>query len=149
MGIIYRKGDILEAFANKEIDILAHGCNCSGGFGSGVAGQIARKYSLVKQEYLKAYQKSLCVLGWVQRVSINNQIIANCMTQQEYGRNKKTKYVSYEAIRKCMGLLKKDHSHLRIGIPKIGAGLANGNWEIIEKDISTLFDRQDIFVYVL
>lgn len=44
--IEYVKGNILE---DPTVKVLMHGCNCSGGFGSGVAGQIAKKYPIIKK----------------------------------------------------------------------------------------------------
>ena len=37
----------------------------------------------------------------------------------------------YDAIRKVMRLIKIESTGQRIGYPKIGAGLAGGDWEII------------------
>jgi hypothetical protein len=34
-------------------------------------------------------------------------------------------------------------------MPKIGAGLAGGDWEKIEEIINSVFDKRDIFVYEL
>jgi O-acetyl-ADP-ribose deacetylase (regulator of RNase III) len=56
-------------------------------------------------------------------------MVVNAYTQYDYkgdGIN-----VDYDAVRSCMKLIKKDFSGYRIGVPKIGAGLAKGDWKII------------------
>lgn len=155
MSIIYRKGNLLNAFDEGEIDIIAHGVNCSGGFGSGIAGQIAKRFPEVKRQYLFKYNTKGWYLGQIQLVYLNNKIIVNCATQKYYGKYPESQlngmYCSYEAIRECMHQLKtiiKD-SDLRIGIPKIGAGLAGGDWNEIEKVINEEFNDIPIYVYVL
>jgi len=36
---------------------------------------------------------------------------------------------------------------MKIGIPKIGAGLSNGNWKIIENIINEIFQNREIYVF--
>jgi O-acetyl-ADP-ribose deacetylase (regulator of RNase III) len=48
----YKKGNIFESGAG----IIAHGVNCKGAFGSGVAGQIAKLYPKTKSDYLYKFQ---------------------------------------------------------------------------------------------
>lgn len=155
MPIEYRKGDVLKALSNEEIDILAHGVNCSGGFGSGIAGQIAKEYPIVKQEYLYIYNTISWRLGKIQIVDINKRLIINCATQQYYGRDPQSqpnnRYCDYEAISKCMAELYKlvYKENLKIGIPRIGCGLAGGNWDIVEAIINEAFSDYTIYVYDL
>ena len=42
----------------------------------------------------------------------------------------------YDAIKILFAKVKKDFANLRIGYPKIGAGLAKGRWEVISKIIN-------------
>lgn len=143
--IKYIKGNIL----NSNAEILAHGCNCLGGFGAGIAKQFSFSYPKSKQMYLKKFNSSGWELGDVQLIFDNNKIIANCATQISYGREKKV-YVDYNAIEIVFKKLYKysKENNKSIAIPKIGAGLAGGNWEIIEKIINNIFTDKEILVYV-
>lgn len=146
--IKYIKGDLFLA----PQTILAHGCNCLGGFGSGVAKTMAQKHPEAKKQYLKKFNSVGWKLGDVQYVKSNGKIIANCATQYDYGSPKDgTVYVDYEAIRTCMTKLKKvcDENKLSVAIPKIGAGLAGGDWFLIENIINDVFIGSDIFVYII
>jgi O-acetyl-ADP-ribose deacetylase (regulator of RNase III) len=144
--IHYKKGNVLEA---SEM-IIAHGCNCSGGFGSGVAGQIAQKWPEVRAAYMNQHNSHGWELGFVQYVDVGSQIIANCGTQLKY-LPRGICHADYPAIAKTMQQVKKYavHNGFSIAIPKIGAGLAGGDWTIIEGILTGIFDDYDITVYEL
>jgi len=153
--IIYRKGDAIKALKDGEIDILAHGCNCVGGFGAGIAGQIAKEFPVAKECYLEVAQEYKEIpndlLGLIHSVDLDDKkYIINCFTQLEYYPRNKV-HLDYDALKECMeGINKsKEFKKLKIGMPKIGAGLAGGDWEKIEEIINSVFDKRDIFVYEL
>lgn len=150
--IKYVKGDIFDSNA----DVIAHGVNCAGGFGSGVAGQIAKLYPIVRESYLEKYRDRGWKLGDVQFVHYKYQsvwtskVIANCATQQEF-LPRGQQHADYNAIRSCLKQIKKYAilHKLTVAIPKIGAGLAGGDWNIIEGIVDDVFDDYDVTVYYL
>lgn len=145
--IKYIKGDLFTA----DVNVIAHGTNCVGGFGSGIAGRIARDYPHVKEDYLDIYNKWGHELGWVNYVRIGpSKYIANCNTQYNY-LPRGVCHVDYKAIEECMYVLHLDCKKLNrtIAIPKIGAGLGGGDWDKIEKIINKVFDDMEILCYTL
>jgi O-acetyl-ADP-ribose deacetylase (regulator of RNase III) len=146
--IVYKQGDLL---ANLEEKRIAHGCNCSGGFGSGFAKQVSELYPSVREAYLHRFNTRGWKLGEVQILGVGDgsgREIANCATQQRYGKPDEGPYVSYPAIRQVI----RDLSNSWPGgfaIPKIGAGLAGGNWEIIERIIQEESGSVEVRVYIL
>lgn len=147
--IVYIKGDLFKA----PQKILAHGCNCRGGFGSGVAGIMAKLHPKARSAYIHHHQTKGWKLGNVQYVESNGKIIANCATQDRYGNGQKDGivYADYPAIETVMMKLKeyaKKNNH-EIAIPKIGSKLANGDWNIIEQIINKVFHDTNIYVYVI
>ncbi len=151
--IIYEKGDVLKSEAN----IIAHGVNCVGGFGAGIAGQIAKKHPIVKKEYLSKFYSDDWKLGEVQYVEIEYsgvdvvKFIANCSTQIDY-KPKGILHCDYEALETCMNNLKCTclNNNYTLAMPKIGCGLAGGNWELVSRIIENVFgDDMDVFVYEL
>ena len=145
--IVYVKGDIFES----DEKFIAHGCNCSGGFGSGVAKLIADKYPKVREDYLLIHDRFGWDLGMVRSVSVGDgsgREIANCATQERYGKPDCGPYVSYPAIRQVIQKLVKLWPQ-GFAIPKIGAGLAGGNWDIISKIIEEESVDVEVRVYVL
>lgn len=143
----YIKGDVFSSGAQ----LIAHGCNCRGGFGSGVAGVIAKKYPYVKGKYLLKNATEGWKLGDVQFVNQPiGSTIANCATQQDY-LPRGVCHADYEAIRVCMEKV-RDYAklnNLTVAVPKIGAGLAGGDWVIIKDILEKVFVDHDVAVYYL
>jgi O-acetyl-ADP-ribose deacetylase (regulator of RNase III) len=115
--------------------IIAHGCNCRGGFGSGVAGQIAKLYPEVRAAYLEKFNKHGWHLGQIQLVQTKNSnlIIANMATQDKFGYDGGL-YVDYEAVRTALETVFKyaEVDGLSVSLPWVGCGLAGGERCIIQ-----------------
>lgn len=125
-----------------ERGIIAHGCNCSNGFGSGVAKAIADKYPFVKESYHRNFNSPIGVkelqphlLGKIQLVTIYDDelYIANCFTQLDYGKDKK-QYADPIAIMESMERVSAlaIALHLDVYAPKIGCGLGGLDWIEVE-----------------
>ena len=122
--------------------ILVHGVNCQGKMNAGIALDIKKKYPKVLSSYL-----SMCdeferipgkLLGLVDFVQVSDElIIASAFTQATYGRSD-FRYVSYDAIDDCFYRIKHHAIDAKLPViyPRIGAGLANGNWDIISTIIN-------------
>lgn len=144
--IKYVTGDLF----NSKANIIAHGVNCSGGFGAGVAGQIAKLHPEARSAYLTKFINEGWTLGDVQLVYQEDVIIANCATQQAY-LPRTLVHVDNDAVRTVMQKVKEFAmpKGLKIAIPKIGTGLAGGDWPTIEKILNEVFQDYDVSVYVL
>lgn len=127
------KGDILQV----QSGLILHGCNTKGVMGAGIAKQIAAKYPIVYSRYAGYCDVWDNILGECLFVNISPELtIGNLFTQDSYGRDPNIRYVSYDAVDNCF---KKIHSiyneNTPIHFPKIGAGLANGDWNVIQSII--------------
>lgn len=131
-------------------DIIAHGCNCINGFGSGVAAHISKEFPDAKIKYHEKFNTVGWKLGDVQIVKTKGKHIANCGTQKEYYPRNKV-HADYPAIETCFKKLYtySKANNLSIAIPKIGAGLAGGDWTIIETIINTIFIDTQVTCYLL
>lgn len=132
--IKYKQGNLLDVTEG----IIAHGCNARGVMGSGVALAVKNKYPLAYDSYLFHIEYSKRPLGTVDIIRVAKGIyVANCITQRDYGRDKNKVYVDYGAITSVFttlhDMVSADPKPLHI--PMIGAGLANGDWKIIEEII--------------
>lgn len=141
------KGNVLE----QGFGIVAHGCNCKGGFGAGVALAVAKKHPEARNAYLMKFNTEGWRLGDVQFVmGRDGHLIANCATQKDYMPRGK-RHVDYDAVRACMEKVRdyaKEHN-LSVACPKIGAGLAGGDWSIIKGILKEVFVDYDITVFYL
>lgn len=147
--INYIKGDLL---SSKE-NYIVHGCNAQGVMKSGVAKAIREKYPRVYDDYSYAYSlkvtNTLC-LGQVIQTYLEDedQYIISAITQKYYGRDPNIRYVSYDAVDRCMINIKEIVPiNKTIAMPKIGAGLGNGNWNVIEAIINDRLSSYSVFVY--
>lgn len=143
------KGSILDA----PQKFIAHGVNCQNVMGSGVAKVLFERYPDVKSRY-HSYCESVAVesrLGSVcsTRFQDDGKIILNLFTQFRYGYNNK-RYVNYAAIAQCFKNLITYGTIKEVAIPKIGCGLAGGDWEIVRQIINdATLDDLDVYVYYL
>ena len=85
----YRKGDVVEAYAKGEIDILIHSCYCFNTMGSGVAKDIRAKYPQVYEADCKTKKGDVLKLGnfsrWVEVNSFEEfKVIYNLYGQYNY-----------------------------------------------------------------
>jgi O-acetyl-ADP-ribose deacetylase (regulator of RNase III) len=144
--IFYKKGDLFKA----PEQLLAHGVNCSGAFGSGVAAGMALNHIVARNSYFFKYTEFGWELGDVQFIVSNNKWIANCATQLNY-LPRTMCHADYPAIEAAMLKVKEFamKDGLTVAMPKIGAGLAGGDWNIIKAILEKVFNDYDATVYEL
>jgi O-acetyl-ADP-ribose deacetylase (regulator of RNase III) len=151
--ITHVHGDLLSATPD-ELDAIAHGCNCQGVMGAGIAKAVRAAYG---EEMFQAYEAE-CALGIFKPGSVqvytqilNRPILFNLAIQDQPGANARYLYVA-QAIQSMVASALPGVV-TRIGIPKIGAGIGGLKWEITEEVIAnTLQDFpniEELIVYSL
>lgn len=140
------KGNLIEMAINGDFDLIVHGCNCFGTMGAGVAKGIKAAFPQAFEADLATERGSKDKLGTCSFAEIPNEgaalIVVNAYTQFDW-RGSGVK-VDYEAVRSCMRWIKARYSGKRIGLPKIGAGLAGGDWKEIASIIEEELAGEDI-----
>ncbi len=125
--------------------------NCKGSFAAGVAKQIRNKHPLAAQAYIDKFLHEGWKLGDVQFVKLPGGLtIANCATQYGYGyAGDQRVFVNYEAVAAVFTTLVK-YSELgnSVAMPRIGAGLAGGDWNIILKLLEDAAKDKDVDITV-
>lgn len=122
-------------------DIILQAVNCQGAMGAGVAAQIAHKWPKVKQRYVEhvlgmPQESRSKLLGTILPVVVDeDRVVICCFTQEFYGRDKDTRYTSYDAVDECMKKVARwicdNAPNMDVNFPKLGAGLGGGNWQAI------------------
>lgn len=152
MGLTLTKGDLFTAGYGY---IIAHGVNCKGKFASGVAGQIARRWPEVKRAYMRKHERGEWKPGEIQIVQAGRMEaglisthVANLATQDTYGN--KGVHVKYDAMRECFTKLFDfaEKFGLAVAMPKIGCGLAGGDWDIVHTILLECLDGRNLEVEV-
>ena len=155
-------GDLICLANEGYFNVIIHGCNCFNEMGKGIACQI-------KDNYPEAYEadcKTICgdknKLGTYSVATTPGCLtnpattpgcltnpattpgcltIINAYTQYKYkGRNN----IDYDAVRTVFRKIAEDFPDSRIGIPKIGAGMAGGKWSLLQDIIMKETDHLDI-----
>lgn len=133
------RGDLIALALAGEFDVIMHGCNCQCRMSRGVA--LAIKEQLPEawdadratepgdRAKLGNYSYARIIRGTVAF------IVINAYTQWHWGGE--GVLVDYLAVRQVCKQLKVAYPGGRVGYPKIGAGLARGDWEVIAKIINT------------
>lgn len=135
--------------------IIVHGCNAQGVMGSGFAAEARRRHPELFDAYTRQIAASSDPLGTISYIRSKaiafgdtvDQIIVNGITQRYYGRDPNRRYVDYAAVSKVFEevLYLAQKLCMQINFPKIGAGLANGDWGVIEQLIEfQLLDQVDV-----
>lgn len=77
--------------------------------------------------------------------------IVNSYTQYHYGANHKDGIknpVDYDAITLCMRKINHEFKGKHIGLPKIGCGLAGGDWTVVKSIIQNELKDMDVTVVI-
>jgi O-acetyl-ADP-ribose deacetylase (regulator of RNase III) len=139
------QGDLIKLALQGHFDVIVHQCNCFNTMGLGIARQIATQLpeAAIADNYTKRGDANK--LGTIGVVEIERKnikfIVVNAYGQ--YGCNISKVNADYDALRSCFKEVKKQFSGKRIGFPKISAGLARGNWDIISKIIDEELEGED------
>lgn len=141
-------GNILDSDAN----LIVQQVNCVGAMGKGLADQIARRHPVVKDSYLRFYKEwdylygGPALLGHVLYVQVDtHQAVANVFGQENIRSSKwdRQVYTDRNALNEGLQQVRSlaEAFDLSVAIPThIGCGVANGNWEVIYRDIEKVFD---------
>jgi O-acetyl-ADP-ribose deacetylase (regulator of RNase III) len=139
------KGDLIALFKEGKFDAIVHGCNCFHTMGAGIAARIAREFPEAIEADEKTPYGALGKLGSYSSVDTDHGIIYNAYTQFRPGREDKQRL--YRSIETAFKQINSDVTgwlDFNIGIPKIGAGLARGDWQIIERLVNRSSARLQI-----
>ena len=146
--ITLKKGNLITAALNNEFEVIVHGCNCFNTMGSGIAKQIKENF---KEAYIadqKTKKGDVLKLGTCSYAFDRGIYVINAYTQYRYGNNQR--YVEYSAVLNCMKWISDHFNALyKIGMPKIGSGLAGGDWNIIQDIIEEILSDRDVTIMYL
>ncbi|MEM9139641.1 MAG: phosphatase [Pseudomonadota bacterium] len=139
-------GDLVALAKDGAFDLIAHGCNCMCTMGAGIALPIRKTWPDVFDADLRTQSGDRAKLGTCTQaiVASGKLTVVNAYTQFDY-RGDGVK-VDYDAVARCMAWIKDNHSGKRSGLPKIGAGLAGGDWSRIEAIVTEELTNEDVTV---
>lgn len=154
MKIITVDGDLIKLAKLGNFDAVAHGCNCFNRMKSGIAVEMMNEFGcdtfpmeltgagdynkLGQIDFHSTAMNENQYKARTQKSFKSHMYVINAYTQYNYGKDKYgnvRKNVIYPALQMCMMKIDYYFKDMVVGIPKIGAGLAGGDWDIIFKII--------------
>lgn len=149
MKVKFRKGDIFDHIDNGDYDVVVHGCNCFHSMGGGFAKLIKDEFPLAYEADKQTKHGDKSKLGSYSKVKYPHVSIINAYTQYKPSNNSGEDVFEYRAFTDVLKKIKKEYNGKRIAMPKIGAGLAGGNWDDILNIIMRELNNQDVTIVVL
>ena len=141
----YKKGNLVDAWLDGEVDVLIHQCNCYNTFGSGIAKEIRERIPEAYDADCKTIKGDVGKLGDFTVYSHESgRLVYNLYGQYGYGRERRI-YTSYPNLFKgLLGIQNDLVRPLRIGIPKLGCGLGGGDWSIVEGFVKATIAKENV-----
>ncbi|TWI96838.1 O-acetyl-ADP-ribose deacetylase (regulator of RNase III) [Mucilaginibacter frigoritolerans] len=137
-------GDI---FKIDDVLNYAHGCNCSGAMGKGIAVQFKKKFP----EMYKTY-RNLCVekkfnIGDVYIHNYGIGYVFNLGTQVSWRTNAELQAIE-QSLEKML-LFASEHKIKKIALPKIGSGLGGLKWQdvkVVLEQVASQYSGITLFI---
>jgi O-acetyl-ADP-ribose deacetylase (regulator of RNase III) len=143
MPIEYCAGDL---FVNRvQAQAFAHGCNCQGSMGAGIAKTFKECYPAMFDEYrrrCKAEPREFNLGDCFLWKAEGQPWVFNLGTQEQYWHAR----ASYEAIESALVKMKQqaNEEHItKIAIPQIGTGYGGLSWAKVRAIIDKVFAEWD------
>jgi O-acetyl-ADP-ribose deacetylase (regulator of RNase III) len=126
------RGDLFAA----DLPALAHGCNCAGVMGRGIAVEFKRRWPAMYAEYHRLCKQGRFQPGDVFVWSDDEKTIFNLATQRGFRGRVRAELGAIEtALAKMIEIAGERHIPA-IGMPRIGAGLGGLPWEEVHAVIA-------------
>lgn len=129
--------------------VLAHICNDAGKWGKGFVLAVGKHYPEARHTYLAGMPHHLGTVQFVPTPS--GVVVANMIAQHGIRWQAGVPPIRYEALEMCLDQVGTyaTQSNLSVHMPRIGAGLAGGEWTRVEQLIAkVLCERQGLTVTV-
>lgn len=144
MIVFIDEGDI---FTFEKIKNYAHGCNCAGAMGKGIALTFKEMFPDMYAEYKKRCQMKLFLPGDVYDYQKGEYHVFNLATQVTWHSGAKLQYVK-ESLQKMLQYAKASGIK-NIALPAIGTGLGGLDWNDVKKvieEFGSIFPEVNMFV---
>ena len=138
------RGDLIELARRGHFDVIVHGCNCQCTMGAGIAKAIRTVFPAAFGADLATRKGDRGKLGTIScadaEVDGHSITVVNAYTQFHWRGRKPL--ADYDAIERAFEAVRAQFSGRRIGYPRIGAGLAGGDWERIRSILDTVLQGE-------
>jgi len=149
--INYIKGDATIPHGSGK-KIIVHVCNDAGGWGAGFVLAISKRWRDPETVYREAANKGQLKLGEIQVVQVKSDLyVVNMIAQHKYYNElHNPQPLKEEALDVCLTKVAKLAlaENASVHMPRIGCGLARGDWTKISEIIIHTLCEKNVSVYV-
>ena len=141
MPVIFVKGDLFLS----DVQTIAHGVNCKGRMGAGIAVQFKSKYPEMYKKYRNLCHKNILRPGGVYLEKETIPWVLNLATQADLGGAR------IEYIADCFKWIAENYENEGIkslAMPRIGAGLGRLDWDDVKTMIYEFLDPLPVKIII-
>jgi len=143
MPTTFVKGDLFET---PGIRAYAHGCNCAGAMGAGIAVAFKKRWPRMFEEYAVRCADGRFRLGDVFVWNEGEVVVYNLATQEHW--KTKARLPALKVAAKKMVELAAAVGVERIGLPRIGAGLGGLEWGRVKSLLGEIGEQTPVTLVV-
>jgi O-acetyl-ADP-ribose deacetylase (regulator of RNase III) len=143
MPIEYRVGDL---FSDEGLPSLAHGCNCAGSMGRGIAVEFRRRWPAMYDAYRIECKEGRFQPGEVFVWNAADKTIFNLATQPVARPSARLEYIE-TALKKAVGV-SVSRGITTIGMPRIGAGYGGLDWGEVRQVLEAIAGKTAVTLAV-
>ena len=147
MSLVYKKGDAL----HSGDGLVIHGCNCLCTMGSGFAAQVHKECPNAWSADQRTLYGDKNKLGsFTYGVERSGMIVVNAYTQYAFTRTSvDLDYPALEeSIRSIVDYFLRTYNVTVFSMPKIGCGLAGGDWNIVKEMLTDISEEKGVIFQV-
>jgi O-acetyl-ADP-ribose deacetylase (regulator of RNase III) len=146
------EGDLITLAKKGKFDVITHGCNCQSIMSAGIAVPMNLHFDASRFP-MELQGKSMLKLGNIDCQSTDiiadsGKILTVVNSYTQNYPNVATKPLDYEALALCMRKINHKFKGQHIGLPKIGCGLAGGDWDTVREIIKAELKDCDITIVI-
>jgi O-acetyl-ADP-ribose deacetylase (regulator of RNase III) len=142
--IDYLVGDATEPKTVHGTRVICHVCNNRGAWGAGFVLALSRKWFAPGETYKQAFRDAIPPrLGQVQLVTVGDGLfVANLIAQNGFPTAQRSTALDYNALEVCLRFLAASAGRdWSFHMPRIGCGIAGGDWSRVCKLIEATIGR--------
>lgn len=137
----------------SNLKYLVQIVNNEGKYGAGFSGALSRRWPKVESEYRKWWRNKFgkLPLGDIQIIQVSSDLaVVNMVAQNGIVGPTNPTPIKYDALQQCLDKVGTEVSQFNASIhmPRIGAGLSGGDWDVIEEIIDAELLKRGINVTV-
>lgn len=122
MGIQFVRGDLFLL----QVPALAHGCNCAGAMGKGIAVEFRKRWPNMYEAYREASKDGSFRPGDVLPWRADNRVVYNLGTEEHWRKGARLEFIE-QSVREMLRQAEAEGISA-IGLPRLGAGHGKLPW---------------------